>query len=64
MKTVNIIGAGKLGKTIGQLLVRSNLVKIQGVCNRSIESSIAAISFIGEGTPVQNIHKKRLIRNL
>lgn len=47
---VNIIGAGKIGKTMGRLLVNNNLAKIAGVCNRSLESSMAAIAFIGEGT--------------
>ena len=46
---VNIIGAGKLGKTIGRLLVKNNLAKIAGVYNRSLESSMAAIEFIGDG---------------
>lgn len=46
---VNIIGAGKLGKTIGRLLVKNNLAKIAGVHNRSLESSMAAINFIGDG---------------
>lgn len=46
---VNIIGAGKLGKTIGRLLVKSDLAKIAGVHNRSLESAREAIEFIGDG---------------
>lgn len=46
---VNIIGAGRLGKTIGHLLVRSQLVKIGAICNRSRASSVTAIKFIGQG---------------
>lgn len=57
MKTINIIGAGKLGKTIGRLLVQHNLAKIIGVCNRSLESSNDAIAFIGDGLPFTNIQK-------
>jgi predicted short-subunit dehydrogenase-like oxidoreductase (DUF2520 family) len=46
---VNIIGAGRLGKTIGHLLVRHQLVRIGAICNRSETSSINAIKFIGQG---------------
>lgn len=46
---VNIIGAGHLGKTIGHLLVKRQLVKIGSICNRSETSSINAIKFIGQG---------------
>lgn len=48
--TVNIIGAGKLGKTIGCLLVKSKLIKIGAVCNTTFISSHNAIKFIGDGT--------------
>jgi predicted short-subunit dehydrogenase-like oxidoreductase (DUF2520 family) len=46
---VNIIGAGHLGKTIGHLLVKNQLVKIGAICNRSEASSLDAIKFIGQG---------------
>lgn len=46
---VNIIGAGHLGKTIGHLLVRYQLVRVGSICNRSETSSINAIKFIGQG---------------
>lgn len=47
--TVNIIGAGHLGKTIGYLLVKKQLVSIQSICNRSQQSTLQAIQFIGQG---------------
>lgn len=46
---VNIIGAGNLGKTLGCLLVRHNLVKIGGIYNRTLENSVIAREFIGDG---------------
>lgn len=46
---INIIGAGNLGKTIGHLLVKNQLVKVKGVCNTSADSAASAIRFIGEG---------------
>ena len=46
---VNIIGAGKLGQTLGRLVVKHNLAKIAGIHNRSQHSAMAAIQFIGDG---------------
>ncbi len=51
---VNIIGAGRLGQTIGRLLVKHHLAKIAGVRNRSLESSMAAIQWIGDGQYFSN----------
>ncbi|WP_419421553.1 hypothetical protein ACNVED_16335 (plasmid) [Legionella sp. D16C41] len=49
MYTINIIGAGRLGKTIGKLIVINKAGSIQGICNQSIKSSILAAQYIGEG---------------
>ncbi|OGV31637.1 MAG: hypothetical protein A3E88_04455 [Legionellales bacterium RIFCSPHIGHO2_12_FULL_35_11] len=46
---VNIIGAGKMGKTIGKLLVQTTAARILAVHNRTQVSSIEAINFIGDG---------------
>lgn len=46
---INIIGAGNLGKTLGNILVKHRLVKIAGVCNRSQASTMNAIKFMGDG---------------
>lgn len=48
--TVNIIGTGNLGKTIGRLIVTNRLAKIQGVFNRTPRHSTQGLQFIGEGT--------------
>lgn len=45
----NIIGAGKLGQTLGRLIVKHNLAKIAGIHNRSQHRAMAAIQFIGDG---------------
>lgn len=47
--TINIIGAGNLGKTIAKLIFTHNVGLIQGICNSSIESSEKAAYFIGKG---------------
>ncbi|KTD20596.1 pyrroline-5-carboxylate reductase [Legionella lansingensis] len=54
---VNIIGAGHLGKTIGYLLAKSRGIKIGAICNQSLESSKAAIQFIGSGNYCTSINK-------
>lgn len=46
---MNIIGAGNLGKTIGHLLVKNQLVKIGAICNTTQKSTLDAIKFIGDG---------------
>lgn len=56
MTTLNIIGAGHLGKTIGYLLHHKAQVKILGVCNQSITSANEAVQFIGSGRAYGSIH--------
>ena len=47
---LNVIGCGRLGKTLAFLLRKSNRVCIQDIYNSSISSSENAVAFIGEGT--------------
>jgi predicted short-subunit dehydrogenase-like oxidoreductase (DUF2520 family) len=49
--TLSIIGAGKLGQTLGRLLSVSPPVRIHQVMNRSLASARKAIEFIGQGAP-------------
>src|SRR4051812_5855723 len=49
MKTLNIIGAGKLGKTLGYLLQHRNQFRIQNILNKTIASAKTAVDFIGAG---------------
>lgn len=49
MFAINIIGAGRLGKTIGKLIALNKLGVVQGLRNTSMSSGHAAASFIGEG---------------
>ncbi len=53
--TINIIGAGKLGKSIAKLIVKNQAGSIQGICNSSLHSSQEAVSFIGAGMPFHEI---------
>lgn len=52
---INIIGAGRLGKTIGKLINIYNAGVIQAVCNSSIASSRKAIDFIGAGKAFSHV---------
>jgi predicted short-subunit dehydrogenase-like oxidoreductase (DUF2520 family) len=49
MKRLNIIGCGKVGKTLGRLWAENQVFEIGDVVNRSNESSIAAVEFLGAG---------------
>lgn len=55
MQTINFIGAGKLGKTLARLIQLNNAGTIQGICNRSFESAVSAVDFIGAGTAYHGI---------
>lgn len=48
--SLNIIGAGHLGKSIAALLVKNKLIQVGSVCNRTKASTLSAIAFIGQGS--------------
>ncbi len=47
--TLNIIGCGNVGKTLGHLWTRHNVFKVQDVLNTTHHSSIAAVDFVQAG---------------
>lgn len=49
---INIIGAGRLGKTLAALARRSGRYRVQDVMTRGADSAAAACAFIGTGRPV------------
>ena len=49
MKTLNIIGAGRVGQTLGRLFHEAGVVQVQAVVARSAASAQAAVTFIGAG---------------
>ncbi|WP_299584462.1 Rossmann-like and DUF2520 domain-containing protein [uncultured Microbulbifer sp.] len=55
MKTLNIIGAGRLGKTLGRLWQQAGFFQIQSIHNRTIDSAHAAVEFIGAGQATSSI---------
>lgn len=56
---LNIIGCGRLGKTLAFLLRKTNRVFIQDIYNSSISSSENAVAFIGEGTACHSLRQFR-----
>lgn len=48
--TMNIIGCGRVGKTLAYLWHRNQSIHVQGISNRSLASAQSAIDFIGSGT--------------
>ncbi|MBL4782687.1 MAG: DUF2520 domain-containing protein [Porticoccaceae bacterium] len=52
---MNIVGAGKLGRTLARLLSDARLITIGGIYNRDTENSRSARAFIGTGHVVNNI---------
>ena len=59
MKTLNIIGAGRAGRTLAALWRRQNVFDIQDVCNRTRESTRDALRFIGAGRAVDAVAAMR-----
>jgi predicted short-subunit dehydrogenase-like oxidoreductase (DUF2520 family) len=57
MLTINIIGCGKLGKTIGKLIIEHNAGKALGIVNSSLKSGKIASEYIGQGVAFENIHE-------
>ena len=55
MRTLNVIGAGKLGRTLARLWSERGVFRIGSVCNRSLASASEATAFIGAGTAVADI---------
>src|SRR5688572_39286 len=51
MKTLNIIGAGRAGRTLAALWRHHGVFAIGNVCNRTLSSAQDAVAFIGAGEP-------------
>jgi predicted short-subunit dehydrogenase-like oxidoreductase (DUF2520 family) len=50
--TLNIVGAGHVGRALGRLFAARGVFAVQDVQTRSSASARAAVAFIGAGTPV------------
>jgi predicted short-subunit dehydrogenase-like oxidoreductase (DUF2520 family) len=52
LKTINLIGGGRVGQTLGRLLTQDGQVRVQDVLTRSTGSAEQALAFIGAGHAV------------
>lgn len=52
MKTLNVIGCGQVGKTLSRLWGQRGVFQIGAVLNRSLESGLRAVDFVGAGRAV------------
>lgn len=59
MRTINLIGAGRVGQTLGRLLVQDDRYLVQDVLTRSAASSGSAIQFIGAGRAMLRLNDMR-----
>jgi len=50
--TLNLVGAGRVGKTLGRLWQQAGVLQVQDVLTTSIASAQAAVDFIGAGHAV------------
>jgi predicted short-subunit dehydrogenase-like oxidoreductase (DUF2520 family) len=51
--SLNIVGCGKVGRTLGRLWADRRLFSVQDVANRSAASAESAVAFIGAGHAVE-----------
>jgi predicted short-subunit dehydrogenase-like oxidoreductase (DUF2520 family) len=56
---LNLIGAGRVGQTLGRLLAQSGRYPLQDVLTRRAESAAAALAFMGAGQVVAQMHDMR-----
>lgn len=59
MKSLNVIGCGRVGKTLARLWHTGALYQVQDVMTRSGPTADEAISFIGAGRAVSALHDMR-----
>ena len=52
MRTINVIGCGKVGKTLARLWTEHRVFTVRCVLNRSLESGRRAVQFLGGGRAV------------
>lgn len=55
MKTLNVIGAGRVGRVLASLWRKTDTFAVQDVLDGSLEGARAAVAFIGAGSPVSAI---------
>lgn len=59
MQKLNLIGCGRVGKTLGKLWHDSNVLEIQDVLTTTPDTAAAALDFIGAGRAVTSLKDMR-----
>jgi predicted short-subunit dehydrogenase-like oxidoreductase (DUF2520 family) len=59
MKSLNIIGSGRVGRACGRMWAQAGVFQIQDVLTRSRESAAEAVGFIGAGHAVGRLEEMR-----
>lgn len=59
MKSLNVIGAGRVGRTLASLWAEKHTFAVQDVLDGSVQGARAAVAFIGDGQPVETIEQMR-----
>lgn len=59
MRTLNVIGSGRVGRACGRLWSKAKVFEIQDVLTRSRESAAEGVKFIGAGHPVGSLREMR-----
>lgn len=59
MKTLNIIGAGRVGRTLASLWEEKRTFAIQDVLDHALQGAAAAVAFIGDGRAVNRLQDMR-----
>ena len=59
LKSLNIIGSGRVGRACGRMWARAGVFEIQDVLTRSRDSAADAVRFIGAGHPVAELAQMR-----
>jgi predicted short-subunit dehydrogenase-like oxidoreductase (DUF2520 family) len=59
MKTLNVIGAGRVGRTLASLWAEKHTFAVQDLLDGTIEGARSAVAFIGDGKPAADITDMR-----
>jgi len=59
LPTLNLIGAGRVGRTLARLWTQAGVFAVQDVLTTSMASAQAACQFIGAGAPVPSLNAMR-----
>jgi len=54
VKTINVIGCGRVGKTLARLGTEQGIWEVRCVLNRSLASAARAVEFVGAGRAVED----------